>query len=293
MRARKAFTLIELLVVIVIIGMLIAVLLPAVQAAREAAHRTQCKNNLKQIGLALHSYHDLYGRFPAGYVSAVAADGTDLGPGWGWAAAILRHLELASLQEELLCPDLDIADPANAVARGLVLKVFRCPSDNRADTFTVMNTSVVVAAGAYVACNGNDGVSDAAASNDGAFLENRAMVLSEISDGLSNTIFIGERSARMSLSSWTGAVTGGAVPAVRDPSGIESSAALVLSHAGPHLPNNPLVTDADAFSSAHPRGVNFLFGDGSVRTINNSVLQTVYNAMATRNSNDVVDSSGL
>jgi len=100
---RKAFTLIELLVVIAIIAILIALLLPAVQQAREAARRTQCKNNLKQMGLALHNYHDVYDRFPNASMAAdtpqPGCSGWVLSRGWSWRVAILPYVEQANLYQ--------------------------------------------------------------------------------------------------------------------------------------------------------------------------------------------------
>ncbi len=91
------FTLVELLVVIAVIAILISLLLPAVQSAREAARRTQCRNNLKQIGVALHNYHDVLRLFPPGYVAG-SADSTSTSPGWGWGAMLLPYLEQSGAQ---------------------------------------------------------------------------------------------------------------------------------------------------------------------------------------------------
>src|ERR1700736_1125174 len=103
--ARLGFTLIELLVVIAIIAVLVALLLPAVQKVREAASRTQCTNNLKQIGVALHSYHDTNKLFPPGYVDgntvASSTPDNDVGPGWGWCSFLLPYLEQTAVYKQI------------------------------------------------------------------------------------------------------------------------------------------------------------------------------------------------
>ena len=129
-RACRGFTLIELLVAIAIIAVLIALLLPAVQAAREAARRVQCTNNLKQIGIALHGYHDAIGAFPMGYAAQLRfVDGaTDTAPGWAWAAMVLPQLEQAPLFNAANFR-LSVSAPANATVVATPLRTFVCPSD--------------------------------------------------------------------------------------------------------------------------------------------------------------------
>jgi prepilin-type N-terminal cleavage/methylation domain-containing protein/prepilin-type processing-associated H-X9-DG protein len=296
---RRGFSLIELLVVIAIIAVLIGLLLPAIQKVRESAARTKCQNNLKQIGLALHAYHDRASGFPAGYESMPGPNNTDLGMGWGWAEFLLADVEQGSLQQSIRT-NLQISDPTNAQSRVLPLSIFTCPSEPLTGTFAVVDDSGTpicdVARANYVAMNGVLGVTDDAFDNNGVFLRNKRMQIVEIPDGLSTTLFIGERCSSMSDTTWVGSVTNGVVPAKRytdtadQLANAEGAPALVLAHGSrDHLPNNPLVFDADATASFHPLGVNFLFGDGSVRIINDSINGLVYEALLTRAGGEAID----
>jgi prepilin-type N-terminal cleavage/methylation domain-containing protein/prepilin-type processing-associated H-X9-DG protein len=318
MRSRSAFTLIELLVVIAIIGILIALLLPAVQKAREAAARVSCRNNLKQIGLALHSYHDQMKALPPAYLSNLTP-GTvpsqvggnctwnEIGPGWGWGALILDFLEQAPLHSQIRF-GLDIKDPANIASRNTMLPVYICPSEVDPSNFALLDAGgnplvdsngqpITVAYGSYVGMNGAPyGVTSDAYDNNGAFIRNRGFRFREITDGLSTTVFIGERCSNMSKTTWVGAVVGAVVPDLRyadladQLANAEGDAALVLAHGSTtHLPNNPLVFDADATASYHIAGVNFLFGDGSVQAINADIDPVVYQGLCTRSAGEVAN----
>jgi prepilin-type N-terminal cleavage/methylation domain-containing protein/prepilin-type processing-associated H-X9-DG protein len=308
MRRRLAFTLVELLVVIAIIGVLVALLMPAIQSARESARRSQCQSNLKQIGIALHCYHDRSGQLPPGYLSNLTgppsqnanSDCTwnETGPGWGWGAYLLSDLEEANLKQTIRF-DLQIADPKNAMARTTTVQVFACPSEINTGTFTVVDASgnplVSVAQSSYAAMNGVLGVTSDAYDNNGVFIRNLQMRLRKVTDGLSKTLFVGERASNMSSMTWTGAVFGGVVPAQRYPNpadqlaNAEAAAALVLSHGSrEHIPNDSLVFDADATSSYHPGIVNFLFGDGSVHVITTEIDGLLYEALLTRAGGEVI-----
>ncbi|HTU23110.1 MAG TPA: DUF1559 domain-containing protein [Gemmataceae bacterium] len=288
---RAAFTLIELLVVIAIIAILVGLLLPAVQKVREAASRMKCQNNLKQIGLALHGYHDANESLPPGYfASGPYVDGSiDTAPGWAWGAYILPFLEQQNLynQYNLTLP------VQNSAAIQTIVNTFLCPSDITPSTaFAVTGSSwsalCSVAPSSYAACCGG-GVSTTAATGNGTFYRNSHTRMTDITDGTSNTIFLEERAFANVQGTWVGAIAGGycnqglynqdAVPGKLG----QGAADLVLIHAGTN--NSPTGRNLDDASSKHFVGSNFLYGDGSVHFIRNiasgSVDSTTLQAMGT------------
>jgi len=300
-RRVAGFTLIELLVVIAIIGVLISLLLPAVQHAREAARRAQCKNNLKQIGLALHNYVDSNGVLPPGYIGTWAAgdpDKVDRGPGWGWAANLLHYVE----QEELYHAinfERPIEVDENVTSRLRLVSVYLCPSDPiSATTFNVLaedqSTVITKVAGAnYVGMFGTGEVGDNLDKGDGAFFRNSRIGLKAFSDGLSRTIVVGERSHNISRVTWTGAVTdgisfptppseGGSLKTPFDP---EPSFIMILgpvgTEDGKRTPNDPEAHNEDYWSH-HAGGCHMLMGDGSVQFIHDQIDPKVFQALATR-----------
>ncbi len=283
--ARSAFTLVELLVVIAIIATLIGLLVPAVQRVRESANRTKCKNNLRQIGIALHCYHDRTGSLPPGYASAVAPDGSDLGPGWGWAAYLLPDLEQDTLCK-LIDFSLDIGDPVNAAARVHSLPIYLCPSDEWVGTFITAGRPVNVAHASYVGMFGTPEITDDPSAGNGIFYRNSHTRFAEITDGLSNTLMIGERSSALAKNTWTGAVPGAIVPPRPNSLfGPEGAGVLVMGHTGDaaecHRPNNP-TNHVDDFWSRHIHGVNFLFADCAARNISQNISCYVWEALGTR-----------
>jgi prepilin-type N-terminal cleavage/methylation domain-containing protein/prepilin-type processing-associated H-X9-DG protein len=317
----RGFTLVELLVVIAIIGLLVGLLLPAVQAARESARRTQCTNNLKQIGLALQNYHDNLGFYPSGYLDGnkvpTNTPDLDVGPGWGWAALALPYLEQGNLYSQINFSQ-GIGAPANVAVAGQALPAYQCASDPLQDSIPIYNTSMTtviatVAHSNYVGCNGweecywnsggagDGGGADGLAggfgeSGNGLFFRNSHYTTANVTDGLSGTIFVGERSSDHSPSTWTGAVTGGLCPAWMAgqipnsaPPGpaydnTDYAEALVLAHGnGTHLPSADFpIFDPDTFYSMHAgKGANFLFGDGSVRFLTSNIDPATYQYLCT------------
>jgi type II secretory pathway pseudopilin PulG len=286
--------LIELLVVIAIIAVLIGLLLPAVQKVREAANLTTCRNNLKQIGLAMHHYHDTQRTFPVGYYDPTPWPELDNGPGWGWAAYLLPYLEQDNLYRKINF-QLDVGDPANAAVCTTFLKGFFCPSDELVATFTVTDggaNSWTLAQASYVACNGNDGVDDfTTPPHTGAFLRaTKGFRIADIRDGLSNTLFVGDRTINLSYCTWVGGPTGALNPFLQAPGNFGAEVTLLMCHAGPTGPNTPGVFDADSTSSPHRVGVPFLFGDGSVHFLSNNISIDVWMALATRAGGEAISS---
>jgi prepilin-type N-terminal cleavage/methylation domain-containing protein/prepilin-type processing-associated H-X9-DG protein len=289
--SRRAFTLVELLVVIAIIAVLIGLLLPAVQKVRAAAARTQCLNNLKQIGLALQNYHDTAQRFPPGYVSAVDADGNDTGPGWGWAAFILPQMEQPAVFAAIQF-DQPIEAPANANARVQFIKSFTCPSDNLPLTWTATRHDAAgqpagaicdIASASYV---GVFGVSEPGVDGEGVFYRNSRTAIADITDGTSTTLLVGERAVLWGQATWVGAVTNASLvtgPGSPAPPGFFNSANFVLGHTiegngGPGAPG----TEVNGFASRHPQGANFLYADAHVQFLRTAMSHAAYMALSTR-----------
>jgi prepilin-type N-terminal cleavage/methylation domain-containing protein/prepilin-type processing-associated H-X9-DG protein len=318
-KSQRGFSLIELLVVISIISILIALLLPAVQQAREAARRTQCKNNMKQIGLALHHYHDNYQTFPPGYLIQPKVNpvmGTpnangDNGPGWTALFTILPQIEQANLYT-MFNIDVPCWNPANAIQARTPLSVYRCPSDPSASgVYNVVdgcssspNVLATFSLSNYVANAGQIEVwstpGDLSGKANGPFYRNSTVRVADVTDGLTNTVFFGEQTSYHTIgATWVGIVPGSQTcPTARfSYAGSDEAAPQINVHSGPggpfenppviHPPNNELGL-VDEMYSMHPDGCNVLLGDGSVRFATRFMDKMVWSALATKSGGEVV-----
>ena len=312
-RCRPGFTLIELLVVIAIIAILIALLLPAVQQAREAARRTQCRNNLKQLALALHNYESSYGMLPPGWIApqgveyigtgATAGTGTDGWGSWGWPALVLPFIDQAGLYNQLRVGEeirFALDDPPRLALMRQTYPVFRCASDtapernDRRRVAGFSGTNRNLSTSNYVGWNsGSWGwLPGAAAPVDrkGMFTMNSNTRFRDVTDGLSNTLMVGERMYRAFQS---GTCTINCNAAVifanewnnhfnnsrRNPRfgntntlGMGEGAINSIFTGDPTAPgNNCNAICARGAASYHEGGAQFAMGDGSVRFISENI----------------------
>ncbi len=318
-RRRPAFTLVELLVVIAIIAALIGLLLPAVQSARESARRTKSLSNLRQIGLAMHTYHDATRSLPPGFRSTTTgtwAGGSndavpESGPGWSLYAFLLPFLEETALHKTIRF-DLPITAAENKAARETPVAVFVDPGDTAARLIDITdsgtppspaNTPTVLTQAAvcsYAASLGT--LSYEQQPFTGVFHRNSKIRFSEITDGLSKTIGIGERMSRHTRSSWVGVVPGQELvyapesPQYRpsEPShNWRPAVTAILVHVKSSAPS--LQGSPGGFIGPYSAGTNFLNMDGSCRLISGETSPDVFKALCTRanGSNEVAIPSDL
>ncbi|MEM7782416.1 MAG: DUF1559 domain-containing protein [Planctomycetota bacterium] len=303
---RRGFTLIELLVVIAIIGILVALLLPAVQSVREAARRTQCLNNVRQLGLAAHSYETAAQRFPSGWQQQ---------NGWGWTTELLPFFEQENLYNKF---DLDqslIKPEFSAWIRTRISGLF-CPSSLNSsstfplelepdgDSFEIGRTHYVGCIGSSVATEEMDDGQTCPSSTltgtddfiDGVFYENSTTPMRDIRDGTSYTILVGEKSSDIFDSQWSGVVGGSVYPGWR-----------VVAWTG-EPPNNPMRTTPKIviqngvevpleihfhgfaqLNSMHAGGFTmFAMCDGSARQISKSIDPIMFRGMGTIQGSEII-----
>ncbi len=285
----KGFTLIELLVVIAIIAILVALLLPAVQQAREAARRSQCKNNLKQIGLALHNYHDTHGRFPAGGTpnSLHFGNSNTNSDTWGWGAMILPQMEQAALYDQLNVGqqrfETAVLDPVLQPLMQTPIPGYLCASDsskqlNDERPFPLANPITgtnYIATSNYVGSNGFSN-----SSSEGVLFFESSISFRDITDGTSNTFFVGERATndiagtgRHGAALWAGTgMLGSSL------TGTPNSDLFAILFTAAHNINSgkrsiglPSYSPQWGTSSQHKGGAQFLLCDGSVRFISENI----------------------
>jgi prepilin-type N-terminal cleavage/methylation domain-containing protein len=311
--SRRGFTLIELLVVIAIIAVLIALLLPAVQQAREAARRTQCKNNLKQIGLALHNYHDTYLRFPMANIARW--DGSKMwGDGWTWHARILPQLEQTGIYNKVssvMGTDAgQIPSAQQKLALTTKIAAFQCPSHPE-QTKTVSGLSGIQHS-TYNAVAGtncfNDGdlnaPTDIGYRGNGMFCLNKCYRFGDIPDGASNTFLVAEviedfdgiAGPMCGSDRWYNFAQNSDSNPPKDISeylvGMEGNDPINKWPPGScaDATNPSGSNDGEWAGSFHTGGAQFLLGDGRVVFISQNISMKLYQGLATRAGREVVGS---
>jgi prepilin-type N-terminal cleavage/methylation domain-containing protein len=320
----RGFTLVELLVVIAVIGILVALLLPAVQAAREAGRKISCRNNLRQIGTALQLYHESLKSFPSGYIwfgnrPATSAGGSGSGggsnrqppfgrrfdavpptlnippnrPGWGWAALLLPYVEQKPLHAQINF-GIPVEDVRSSLVRATSLSYLTCPSDIDTGSFTVLDEVNAplgqASTNSYAACFGSYGLINIDPDNgNGMFQRNSHHNVADIRDGTSHTLAIGERGAILTQTPWAGVMTGGTcrtrAGAPVYTAATEKAPAMVLARVGNRTINSRYSEPYDFFSAHHGLAY-FVFADGSVRPLMATTDLNILHAMATRNQRE-------
>ena len=322
-RRRSGFTMIELVVVVAIISVLIALLLPSVQSAREAARRTQCTNNLVQLGIALENYESTNLVLPPGVVDRVGpVVETPTSYQFGWICQILPYFEQKNVYNHFNF-SAGVYTLTNVTARTVTISVLLCPSDgrrsgwgNRAQNFgvgppgaTLMNLPDASTT-AFAACH-NDVEAPIDANNNGVFFLNSHVRLDEIEDGLAHTIFLGEKRTPGDELGWASGSratlrnTGTPInETVLDPSdltpfltnltGVEepTNANEIVPVPDPAVPPAARAAQGPipvgSFSSSHPLGSNFLFGNGSVRFLRTTINPRVFRLLGNRRDGEPI-----
>jgi len=272
-RRQRGFTLIELLVVIAIIGILVSLLLPAVQQAREAARRTQCKNNLMQIGLALANYEMGFGCLPPGSVDpGRPIKNEPKGYHVGWMVQILPYIEQPNVFAHFDFSQSIYADK-NAPARGANIAVYQCPSSAGGPGRGRVT---------YAGCH-HDAEAPIDTDNNGVLFLNSSVRYVDVRDGSSNTIYVGEHAGAaepMGYSSGTSATLRNAGTSIGGLAGAAGAQGLTGEQA---------LLLVGGFSSAHTGGAHFGLGDGGVRFVSQNISAAVFRRLAHRADGELFD----
>ncbi|WP_435011705.1 DUF1559 domain-containing protein [Tundrisphaera lichenicola] len=304
MSRRPGFTMIELLAVVLLISTLIALLLPAVQSAREAARRTQCVNNLSQLGIAARNYESTFRVLPPGTIdSAGPIIETPTAYQFSWICQLLPFLEQRNVNRHL---DFNrgVYQPANITARGVSMSFLLCPSQVRSGKFSGAMGSFDPATTSYAACH-HDVEGPIDSTNRGVFFLNSNVKSEEIEDGLSHTIFFGEKLPGGDELGWAS----GSRATLRNTGTPINRTKLdpfdaILSISSPTSPDDagstqqapnrgisavlPGPRSVGGFGGNHPGGANFCFGDGSVRFLKTTISDRVYRLLGSRDDGEPI-----